>query len=404
MVPYIMQWNLKKGNSDMDRKKLQFVATGLVMMLFGITMVVVGTINNFIMVEFGVDKLFIGLCASVLASGILLGSFVFGPVADRLGYKPVMLAGVVLILIGLLGIIYTSVVPLIPYLFFLIGLGGGMINGVTNVIVAALFPENSSAYLSLLGVFYGIGALGFPLTTSVLLDSGLTYQSILSVVSLFLLIPLGLVALVRFPKCPHAKPIPMKQYFGFFTKPAILLVGLFLFFQSAVEAIVPVWTPTYLKETFLVSYDKGLYAITISALGITLTRLALSQILKKTSPYRVVFISMITIIGGALLLEFGNSFYLGLVGIAMMGIGLAASFPVMLSFTAGFFPSNAGTAFSMVIGIALVGNISLNAFSGYILDTFGIGKLNVLIISFILIMIFLLKIIDYKLLKKQRSC
>lgn len=81
-----------------------------------------------------------------------------------------------------------------------------------------------------------------------------------SIVSLFLFIPLALVSLVKFPKCPHTKPIPMKQYFGFFTKPAILLVGLFLFFQSAVEAIVPVWTPTYLKETFLVSYDKGLVA------------------------------------------------------------------------------------------------------------------------------------------------
>ncbi len=383
----------------MDRKKVQFVVTGLVMMLFGITMVVVGTINNFIMVEFGVDKLFIGLCASVLAFGILLGSFVFGPVADQFGYKPVMLAGVVLILIGMAGIINTSVVPLIPYLFFLIGLGGGMINGVTNVIVAALFPDNSSAYLSLLGVFYGIGALGFPLTTSLLIDLGFTYQSILSVVSLFLLIPLALVAFVHFPKCPHAKAIPMKQYFSFFTRPAILLVGLFLFFQSAVESIVPLWTPTFLKEAFLVSYYKGLYAITISALGITVTRLALSQVLKKASPYRVVFISMLTIIGGVLLLEFGNSFYLGLVGIAMMGIGLAASFPVMLSYTAGFFPSNAGTAFSMVIGIALVGNISLNAFTGYILNTFGIGKLNVLILSFILAMIFLLKTIDYKLLK-----
>ena len=385
----------------MDKRKVQFVATGLVMMLFGITMVVVGTINNFIMVEFVVDKLFIGLCASVLAAGILCGSFIFGPVADRFGYKPVMLAGILLILIGLLGIIYTRVIPLIPYLFFLIGLGGGMINGVTNVIVAALFPENSSAYLSLLGVFYGVGALGFPLTTSILLDNGFTYQTILSVVSLFLLIPLALVLLVKFPECPHTRAIPIREYFGFFTRPAILLVGLFLFFQSAVEAIVPVWTPTYLKETFLVSYDKGLFAITVSASGMTLTRLALSQILKKTSSYRVVLISMLTIIGGALLLEFGNSFYLGLVGIAMIGIGLAASFPVMLSYTAVFFPANAGTAFSMVIGIALVGNISLNAFAGYFLNTFGIGKLNVLLISFILIMLFLLKIINYKLIKKQ---
>jgi len=385
----------------MDKKTVQFFATGLIMMIFGITIVLIGTINNFLMDEFGVDKLYIGVCAAVLASGILLGSFVFGPVADRFGYKPVMLAGVLLILAGLVGIICTSVVQLIPYLFFLIGLGGGMINGITNVMVAALFPENSSAYLSLLGVFFGIGALGLPLTTSVLLESGFTYHAILSIISLFLLIPFVLVLVLKFPQTQRSKSIPLKQYLDFFTKPAILLVGLFLFFQSAVEAIIPVWTPTYLKETFLVSYDKGLYAITICALGITLTRLALSQILKKTSPSLVVFIGMLTAIGGALLLEFGNSFYLGLAGIAMMGTGLAASFPVMLSYTAGFFPESAGTAFSIVIGIALVGNTLLNALAGYVLNAFGIGKLNILIISFILIMIFLLKIIDNKLLKNN---
>ena len=351
--------------------------------------------------EFNVDKLYIGVCAAVLASGILLGSFVFGPVADRFGYKPVILAGGLLILAGLLGIIYTSFVQLIPYLFFLIGLGGGMINGITNVIVVALFPEKSSAYLSLLGVFFGVGALGLPLTTSILLESGFTYHAILSIIPFILLIPFGLVAILKFPRTQRSKSIPLKQYFEFFRKPAILLVGLFLFFQSALETILPVWTPTYLKETFMVSYDKGLYAITVGALGITLTRMVLSQILKKTSPSLVVFIGMVTIIGGALLLEFGNSFYLGLAGIAMMGAGLSASFPVMLSYTAGFFPESAGTAFSIVIGIALLGNTLLNALAGYVINTFGIGKLNILIISFIFIMIFLLKIIDYKLLKNN---
>jgi hypothetical protein len=42
----------------MQLKTKQFWASGLVMMLFGITMVVVGTINNFLVVEFGVDKLY----------------------------------------------------------------------------------------------------------------------------------------------------------------------------------------------------------------------------------------------------------------------------------------------------------------------------------------------------------
>ncbi len=385
----------------MNKRNLQFVATGLVMMLFGVTMVVVGTINNYLTVSFDVDKFFIGFCASVLAAGILIGSFLFGPVTDRFGYKPVMVFGVIMVIVGIIGIIFAGRVGTIPYLFFIIGLGGGIINGVTNVIVADIYPEESSAWLSLLGVFYGAGALSLPLATSLMLEKGLDYQSILSIVVLFLLVPLVLVIFLKFPHAKRAQAIPLKQYFKLFTRPAILLIGFFLFFQSAIEAIIPVWTPAYLSETLMVDYDKGLYAITISAIGITVTRLLLSQVLKRIKPYWVVFASMFIIILGALVLQFSSSFYTGLSGVAIMGIGIAASFPVMLSYTAGFFPHNSGTAFSIVIGIALVGNMLLNALTGYLLNIFGIEKLNSVIIFFILIMITILILIFYKLLKTK---
>ncbi|WP_234408867.1 MFS transporter [Marinilabilia salmonicolor] len=240
----------------MNKKTVRFIAAGLVMMLFGITMVVVGTINNYLTVRFGVDKLFIGFCASVLAAGILTGSFAFGPVADRFGYKPVMLAGVLLVILGILGITFSGYVFIVPYMFLLIGLGGGSINGVTNMLVADIYPENNSAYLSLLGVFYGIGALGFPLLTSLLLDRAMSYQAILSVVALILLIPFVLVLFLKFPGAKRTEAVPFKEYFRFFTKPILLLIGMFLFFQSAIEAIIPVWTPTYLMEVVDVPYDK----------------------------------------------------------------------------------------------------------------------------------------------------
>lgn len=157
-------------------------------------------------------------------------------------------------------------------------------------------------------------------------------------------------------------------------------------------------------ESFSVHYEKGLYAITISALSITLTRLFLSQLLKRTKPYIVVWISLIIIIIGSLILQLANSFYLGLAGVGLMGIGVASSFPVMLGYAAVAFPRHSGTTFSIVIGIALIGNTLLNSFTGYILNLFGIDKLNILLISFILIMTGILYIIKYKLLKTQKTC
>src|SRR5690554_3761237 len=134
----------------MRKKSVHFLAAGMVMMLFGITMVAVGTINNYLTINFRVDKLFIGFCASVLAAGILIGSFTFGPIAERFGYKPVMLGGVLLVILGITGITFSVRVNLVPFMFFVMGLGGGSINGVTNMLVADLYPQNSSAYLSLL--------------------------------------------------------------------------------------------------------------------------------------------------------------------------------------------------------------------------------------------------------------
>lgn len=380
----------------MRKKTIQFIAAGLVMMLFGITMVAVGTINNYLTVSFDVDKLFIGFCASVLAAGILVGSFTFGPLAERYGYKPVMLGGVLLVILGIMGITLTDQVNLVPYMFFIMGLGGGSINGVTNMLVADVYPENSSAYLSLLGVFYGIGALGFPLLTSLLLEQDMDYQTILLIVAIILLIPFTLVLFLKFPTAQKSQPVSFKGYFKFFSNPIILSIGIFLFFYGALEAIIPAWTPTYLMEVADISYDKALYAITATAIGITITRLFLSQILKRISPIIIIFSSLAVIFLGIVILQYSTSLYLGITSTTVMGIGIAASFPVMLGFTARAFPYNSGTAFSIVIGISLVGNMLLNSLTGYILNQFGIEQLILILITFIILMLVILSFLKYR--------
>ncbi len=384
----------------MNKRTRQFIATGLVMMLFGITMVVVGTINDFLTSEYRVDKLFIGFCASMLTSGILAGSFLFGSAAERFGYKRIMLLGVLMVIAGIAGIVQLGHIAVIPYLFLLIGLGGGIINGVTNLVVAVLYPVNTGAWLSLLGVFYGVGAFGLPLLTSVLLGQGWGYRSILSWIGVSLFIPFVSVLLLRFPEAKKSGGMAVKEYFRFFTHPAIIFIGLFLFFQSAVEAIVPTWTPTYLKETFGVGYSNALYAITVSCISIAVARLFLSQILKKVSSFRVVLASLLIVIAGIAIMKLSGSFWMGLTGVGLIGLGLAASFPVMLDYTAGKYPEHTGTVFSIVIGIALTGNILLNLLTGYILQSFGVNKLNSLLILFVLIMIALLYAVNYRIIKK----
>jgi MFS transporter, FHS family, glucose/mannose:H+ symporter len=385
----------------MNKRNLQFIAAGLVMMLFGITMVVVGTINNYLTVEFGADKVLIGYFAAILALGVLAGTLAFGPIADHYGYKPVMLAGVVFVAAGLAGITALGSLKAVPWFFFLTGAGGGMLNGVTNVVVARIFPENSSAYLSLLGVFYGAGALGLPLITSLMLDNGFSYRFILTSVASLLLVPFMVVLLLKFPKPQRSKAIPFKTYTGFFTRKAILLPGFFLFFQSGIEAIVPVWAPAFLSETHNASYDKALYAITAAALGMLLARLVLSRVLQKKAPDKVLMVSLLIMSVAIVLLQVAGSLTTGLIAMGIIGVGMAAAFPVMMGFTADFFPDDSGTAFSIVIAIALVGNMILNAITGYVLEVAGTGMFNLMLGIFAAALIILLITIQNKLIKNK---
>ncbi|MGM0377684.1 MAG: MFS transporter [Bacteroidota bacterium] len=388
----------------MEKRTIQFLVAGLVMMLFGITMMVVGTINNYLTITFDVNKAFIGLCASVLAAGVFVGQFSFGPVVDRLGYKPVMLAGVALVTFGLTGIVFGKAVEIIPFFFFLIGVGGGIANGVTNLLVADLYPGKSSAYMSLLGVFFGIGALGLPLLTSLLRENGFSYETILSFVAMFLAVPFVMVLVMRFPGPRRSRAISVKQYLGFLVHPAIMLIGFFLFFQGALEAIVPVWAPTFLSESHSASYDKGLYAITVSAGGMTFTRLLLGRVLMKRSSFQMVVISLLILAGGLLLLQFGPSFIFSLAGVGIVGVGMAASFPVMLSYAVDFFPENSGTAMSLVLGMALVGNFILNYLTGLILEEWGVGYLNVVLGGLVLALFTLLMLIRQRLFFSKNNC
>ena len=371
------------------------------MMLFGLTMMAVGAINNYLTFTFDVDKAFIGLCASVLAAGVFVGQFSFGPVVDRVGYKPVMLAGVVLVGFGLTGVVLSEIIFLIPFFFFLIGLGGGTANGVTNLLVADLYPGKSSAYLSLLGVFFGIGALGLPLVTSLLRENGFSYETILSFVTGFLVVPFIGTLMLKFPGPRRSRAISVRQYLRFLIHPAILLIGFFLFFQGALEALIPVWTPSFLSESQSVSYEKGLYAITVSAGGMTLARLILGRVLMKRPSFRVLVLSLFVAAGGLLLLQFGPGLYSGLVGVGIVGIGMAASFPVMISYAVVFFPDNAGTAMSLVLGMALIGNFILNYLTGLVLEEWGITLLNLILGGIVLALFVFLFLIRMKLFSEK---
>ena len=370
-----------------------FSAACLGMLLFGIVMISLGTINTFLTAKLGLDELTVGSLAALLPFGILAGSLIFGPIVDRYGYKIVLIVCALLILIAIEGIAFANAFFFIQLSFFLIGFGGGAINGSTNALVADISTENKGAKLSLLGVFYGIGALGMPAVLGIM-SKYFSYENVVKVIGLAVLLPVIFFIFIRFPEPKQKQGFPIKKSFSLLKDMTLVLIGFILFFESGIEGIINNWTTTYLQKDVGVDTRAALFALSYLIISLTLTRLVLGGLLKRVRSYIILIGCLCFILAGTLIMMFAGSYAISISGLIFLGIGFAAGFPVMLGYVGEIYADLSGTAFSIVFVIALLGNMLHNYLASIIAYNYGIRHyLTIILVSVISMFILLLIIL-----------
>ncbi len=388
------------NNNTSYKNNLVFIAAYIGMLTFGISMTSIGAILPNIVEKFSLSGYSAGAIVSLLPLGILAGSLTFGPIVDRYGYKFLLIICSFLVIAGLYGIAVAESFIFLQAAILIIGIGGGVINGGTNALVADIAGDAKGSKLSFLGIFYGIGALGLPVILG-FLSGSFGYRDILTAVSLFLLLLLIIIMLIKFPPPKQPQGFPIKEGIKLFNNPVLLLFGFFLFFQSGIEGIANNWTTSYIRNYLMVSQEKSLFALTYLVLALTVTRLILSYVLKTLPRSYVIFMSLIIVSIGSLILYTGGNYVFAVIGLIFYGIGFAAGFPVILSFVADKFSSLSGTAFSLVFVIALTGNTALNYFTGALSEVFGIRYFTIVILFCAIIMALIFFYLQRKALLKD---
>ena len=383
----------------MYNRRWVFFAACLGMMVFGIVMLSLGTINTFITAKFQLNDLSIASLASLLPLGILAGSLIFGPLVDRYGYKQLLIICALLIVVALEVIAYTKAFFLIRFSFFLIGIGGGAINGSTNALVADISTEKKGANLSLLGVFYGIGALGMPALIGIL-SKFFAVENLIGGIGIFVFLITILFSTLKFPAPKQAQGFPIKESVGLLKNGLLILLGMVLFFESGIEGLTNNWTTSFLQRDLAVTPQRALLALSLMVLGLTVARLVLGWALKKMRAYIVLIVCLCLAMLGSLLLRFAGGYPLAVTGLILMGVGFAAGFPVILGYVGELFAQLSGTAFSIAFVIALIGNTFLNFILGLISANYGIQHYLTMIHISILIMLILLAILLPKISRK----
>lgn len=368
-------------------KNLVFTAACIGMSFFGISMITMGAVLPSLTEKLMLNDLQAGALVTFLPLGLLAGSLLFGPIVDRFGHKALMLFSCIVVLLGLEGIAFFEDIPLLQLSIVCIGLGGGILNGETNALVADISnDEEKGARLSLLGAFYGIGALGIPVLMG-FLSKRYTFETILQGTGTVMLLGIAFCLFIQFPAPKQPQGFPVKEGIKLLKEKSLLLFSLILFFQSGIEGVTNNWTTSYLGRTTDIPADRILFVLTCMVTGLTGARVLLAVILKKVKESMVLVYSLIIAGIGFLLLMSAPELWRAALGMMLIGAGLASTFPVILSILGQRYAALSGTAFSIAMVIALIGNTLLNNLTGILSQQFGITVFPYMMITAIIIMI-----------------
>jgi fucose permease len=294
-----------------------------------------------------------------------------------------------LILAGLEGIAFAPSLGWLRVAVALIGFGGGIINGGTNALVADISADGRTAGLSLLGVFFGVGAVGVPFVLGSLLGL-FSYSAIIAAVGAFVLVPLLVIAATPFPAPKQAQGFPLAAAAGLLRDPVLLLMGCMLFLESGMEITVGGWTTTFFEQELGIADRRALVYLSLYWFGMMLGRLALGSALRRVPPARVLLGCIAIGFAGALVLIVTRDPSLAALGVFLIGLGFAATFPVVLGFVGDRWAELSGTAFSIVMVMALTGGMILPWLTGVLGASYGLrGSFAIVPVALILLSLLL---------------
>jgi fucose permease len=225
-----------------------------------------------------------------------------------------------------------------------------------------------------------------PLLLSVLRQS-FDFQPIVAAAGLLALAATLLFMVVKFPPAKQAQGISMKQVGTLVKDLTLILIALFLFFQSAFEGLINNWTTTYLIERVGAPQSAALIGLSVYVAGMTVMRLLIGSLYRQVQEKRLLSISFVIILAALLLFRLSNSMVPAAAGLFLLGAGLAAGFPTMLGLVGNRYPLLSGTAFSFVLVIALLGNMAVIYAMGLVAENHGISHLTTFTFAELLIMV-----------------
>lgn len=320
--------------------------------LLGSTGLLVPSLVRAIENDFGQSDAGIGLLYFLGAAGYILGSYGGGMLTGRAQRKTILLVAVVLVASALGLQAATSSWTLFLAATWARGLGSGALEGGINALFLDLYPVARGRALSLIHLFFSLGALGSPLIVGFLTDGGIRWQ-LLFLVAAVLWVGFGVFfTAIDVPSGPAAAGTG--RTWRLRAPPSLVLLGVAIACYVASELGVSNWLVRFLEVAPL---SVATFGLSLFWGGLTLGRLLSAVVADRFDHVRFATISTLVassaLVGAVLVPSIPVSIALfGLVGFAFGPI-----YPLIVAIGGELFPGRSSSVGGFLAGTSVVGSV-----------------------------------------------
>ncbi len=333
--------------------------------LFGFIYTIVGPALPFLIEDFGLSLTQAGFIYSLRGMGMIGAVLLAGVVSDIIGYRKVILAGILLWALGLLIFSFSQSSVLALAIWPIIGFGFGVLDTGLNALVAEV-NENKGAALNRLHFWFGAGAFSGPLFAGVILTY--FHWRTLFVISAFMVVLYFFqMSRLQYPSSPQQGSSPwvnMRHIWSVW----IILLGVLTFGYTGIGTTFMGWINTHLTQSLSLSTWLASTILAIYSIGLSLGRLISSFIAERVQYEKMLVISTLFSLGAAMIAVFSTHPSWVALGFGLTGLFFAAILPMSLAIGAKRFPLLTGTVTGLLITFGSLGRTILPGVVGVVAD------------------------------------
>jgi fucose permease len=324
-----------------------------------------------------------GTLAMLNALGLVIASLSAGPVIDKTGNKSALVAGLFLVAASLFGAPNAGGYGGLLAVYFVLGLGGGIVVTGANALAGAVDPNRRGSALNFLNLFFGLGGIITTFAASHVLGPVALCYSVASLTVIALIV----CFITAMPGPSGETSFRIDEVPKLLSAPALILLSFLLFLYVSCEVGVWNWLNTYLISRQFDAASAGGVVSYGFAFGILVGRIVISRVLIKVPAVTVLLAAAICIAittFAMLKLEAKSAIT---IAVFLAGMSMAPVFPTTLAVVGDTFRRGTATAMGVAITLGWIGLAASSRIIGSVKAASNLGDALLLIPGFAVLMI-----------------